>query len=403
MSGLMIRRARVLTLDGPGGPRRGGALRDLGVRVVCDVRCEGGRVAAIGENLRVQSGDHEVNADGCVLMPGFVDCHTHLCWAGSRVGEWEQRLAGATYLDILAAGGGIMSTVRAVRAASTAELAELLLGRLRCALATGTTTIEIKSGYGLDTATELKMLRAIDLAASQWPGTVVKTACIGHAIDPDEPNAVERTVCETLDAVHAEFPGLAIDAYCEKGAWSVRDCERLFERAADLGHPCRVHADQFNALGMTAIAVERGFASVDHLEASTNEGLQELAESGTHGVMLPCSGFHLDQRYANGRRFVDYGGALAIATNCNPGSAPCSSMPMTIALATRYLGLTPSEAIACATVNATNVLGLTDRGRIAAGCRADLILLSLQDERELAHSFGMNPVESVIVAGEIVW
>ncbi len=402
MSGLMIRRARVLTLGNSGGPRRGGALRDLGVREECDVRCESGRVVAIGENMRVQAGDHEINADGCVLMPGFVDCHTHLCWAGSRVGEWEQRLAGATYLDIFADGGGIMSTVRAVRAASTAELAELLLGRLRHALATGTTTIEIKSGYGLDTASELKMLRAIDLAASQWPGTVVKTACIGHAIDPDEANAVERTICETLDAVHAEFPDLAIDAYCEKGAWSVRDCEQLFERAADLGHPCRVHADQFNALGMTEIAVVRSFASVDHLEAATNEGLQKLALSGTHGVMLPCSGFHLEQRYADGRRFVDLGGVLAIATNCNPGSAPCSSMPMTIALATRNLGLTPSEAIACATVNATSVLGLTDRGRIEAGCRADLILLALQDERELAHSFGMNPVESVIVAGEIV-
>ena len=263
--------------------------------------------------------------------------------------------------------------------ASEPELAGLLLARLNRMLAHGSTTIEVKSGYGLDTESELKMLRAIARAAEAFPGTVIATACIGHAIDPDVAHNqfVRRTIDETLPSVTAEFPGIALDAYCEKGAWSLEECLALFDAGRAAGHPIRVHADQFNAMGMIEAAVERGFASVDHLEASDIRGLRRLAESETFGVMLPASGFHLDDRYGDGRAFIDAGGKLALATNYNPGSAPCWSMPFVIALAVRKLGLTPAEAIHASTAVGAELLGLEDRGKIEPGMRADLVVLDL--------------------------
>lgn len=399
---VLIRDARVLTLAQGDRPRRGPALADPGVLPNADVLVEGGRIAGVGAGLDPPAGARTIEAGGRVLMPAFVDCHTHACWAGDRLDEWERKQAGATYLELLEAGGGIMSTVRAVRAASEAELAESLGRRLGWMLREGTATAEIKSGYGLSTEHELKMLRAIAAAGDRWAGTAVPTACIGHAIDGDESAFVARTIEETLPAVHAEFPGVAIDAYCERGAWSLADCLKLFDRALELGHQLRVHADQFHDLGMIPEAVRRGFRSVDHLEASTPEHLRVLAESGTFGVMLPCAGFHVDGRYADGRAFVDAGGALAVATNVNPGSAPCASVPLAVALAVRHLGLTAREAISACTVNSAALLGLDDRGVIAPGMRADLVLLRHTDERQLGYEFGGNPVDLVVCGGEVV-
>ncbi len=389
-------------------PRRGSALRELGVIPQADVLIANGAIASVtsaGTSTTHSSTlppAQVIDARRRVLMPAFVDCHTHACWAGDRLDEWEQRLKGATYLDILKAGGGIMSTVRAVRAASQSQLEELLAARLNEFLRNGTTTVEIKSGYGLTTAGELKMLRAIRGAAAKWPGTVIATALLGHAIDPDQPGFVERTVNETLPAVHAEFPGITSDAFCEKGAWSLDDTVALFEAARKLGHPVRVHADQFNALGMVGEAIRLGALSVDHLEASSTEDLKALAASSTFGVALPVCGLHLDHRYANARALVDVGGAVAIATNCNPGSAPTTSMPLAIGAAVRHCGLAPAEAVAAATVNAASVLGLNDRGTIAAGQRADMVLLNNADERMLAYELGGNPVETVICAGRLI-
>lgn len=295
-----------------------------------------------------------------------------------------------------------MSTVRAVRAASEEELTERLLLRLSWMLREGTTTVEVKSGYGLTTADELKMLRAIDEAAQEFPGSIVATALLGHAIDREQPDFIERTIEETLPAVSEEFPGITVDAYCEEGAWPLEACVRLFERAMEMGHPVRVHADQFHALGMTEWAAAHGARSVDHLEATGEAGLKALAASETFGVMLPCCGFHVDERYAKGRAFADAGGALVIATNCNPGSAPTGSMPLTAGLAVRKLGLTPSEAIAACTVNAAALLGFSDRGMVKEGMRADLALLRHEDERMLAYEVGGDPVDHVIVGGEFV-
>ena len=400
---LLIRQARILTLAGGAASRRGTALRDLGVLESGDVLLEGLRVAGVGRSLESPPETPVIEAGGRVLMPGFVDCHTHACWAGDRLDEWEMKLRGVPYLEILKQGGGIHSTVRGVRAASGEELADNTLEQLQAMLRAGTTTAEVKSGYGLSTEAELKMLRAIGRAADRWPGTVIPTALLGHAIEGDAEAFVARTIDETLPAVSRAFPGVAVDAFCESGAWSLDACVRLFERARQLGHPVRVHADQFNSLGMVAEAVRLGALSVDHLEATTGADLTRLARSDTYGVILPCTGFHTDGRYARARAFVDAGGALALASNCNPGSAPTHSVPFAIALAVRYCGLTPAEAIAAATVNAAALLGLRDRGTIEPGQRADLILLRHRDERMLAHELADSPVETVICGGRVVF
>ncbi len=411
----LITNARALTLEAGDRPRRGLHLGLLSAADHTDILIDGEMIVAVVPSLLradprsptflPPGGDPEldvIDAGGRVVMPGFIDAHTHAMWAGDRLDEFDLKQQGAGYLEILKGGGGIMATVRAVRAASEKELAANLSARLEVMLSEGTTTVEVKSGYGLTTEDEIKMLRAIRRAAKRFPGTLVATALLGHAIDPERPDFVEKTINETLPAVHDEFPEVAIDAYCEEGAWSVNDCVRLFERAQELGHSIRVHADQFNGLGMTEQAIEMGARSVDHLEATGEEELSRLAESETFGVMLPCSGFQVDNRYANGRGFVDAGGVLVVATNCNPGSAPTSSMPFAIALAVRKLGLTASEAISACTVNAAALLGFEDRGVIAAGARADLIVLRHADERLLGYEFGGDPVDVVVCGGAVV-
>lgn len=408
----LITNARVLTMTSPtdrGMPyarRRGRAHAELGILDRADVLITGSTIERVetAGTIDAPDGCRTVDARGRVLMHAFIDAHTHACWAGDRLDEWERKQAGATYLEILESGGGIMSTVRAVREATQADLTHSLLARLNHMLSEGTTAIEIKSGYGLSTEAELKMLRAIRDAASQWPGHITPTACIGHAIDPDLDRDcfIETTIHETLDAIHAEFPGIAIDAYCETGAWTLDETARLFERALSLGHPIRIHSDQFNELGMTRWAVDHDALSVDHLEATSADELARLASSESFGVMLPCSGFHVDGRYANGRAFLDAGGSLVVATNCNPGSAPTSSMPMAIALAVRHLGITAAEAITACTRNAAALLGLDNRGVIEPGMRADLVLLRHTDERQLGYEFGGDPVDAVWCAGNPV-
>jgi imidazolonepropionase len=343
-----------------------------------------------------------VDAGERVLMPGFVDAHTHALFAGDRLDEFELKRQGKSYLEILAAGGGILSTVRAVQRSSEAELSALLAERLRHMLAEGTTSVEVKSGYGLTTRAELAMLRAIAQASSQFPGTVLPTALLGHAIDPGEPHFIDRVINETLPAVHAEFPTIPVDAFCESGAWSPSDCRRLLGRARELGHPLRLHTDQFNALGGLDLALELGAVSVDHLEATPVGSLAKVADSDTFAVMLPVTGFHTDQRFAAGRAFLDLGGKLVLASNYNPGSAPSSSMPLVMALAVRKLGLSAAEAIRAATQTAAALLGLPDRGVIRPGARADLLLLRHRDERLLGYELGGNPVERVWVAGREV-
>lgn len=416
MPRLLFTNARILTLapltadTSEGGPRRGEQLRDLGVIERGYVVIEDDRIGAVGEGPPPASaldlGETEtIDANGRVVMPAFVDCHTHTCWAGDRFDEFERKLAGASYLEILNAGGGIMSTVRAVRSAGEAELTALLKRRLARTIALGTGAVEVKSGYGLTTEDELKMLRAIDALVPEdtWPQVVKPTFLGAHAIDRNQRNFVHRMIGETLPAVCEAFPGIVCDAYCEEGAWSLNDVRTLFENATDLGCPLRVHTDQFNSLGMTRLAVEMGATSVDHLEATTPSDLLQLAHSSTIGVALPCTGFHLDDRYAPARELVDAGGALAIATNYNPGSAPTPSMPFAIALACRMLTLTPAEAITAATYNAACVLKLEGEvGSIAPDMRANVQLLDVEDERDLGYEFATPGPMVMVLNGNVV-
>lgn len=399
---ILIRNVRALTMSSGARPRRGRELGELGVRDSVDVLVEGSTISKVEPGIQTPKGAIVIEGNGRVLMPGFVDCHTHACWSGDRLDEWDRKRAGESYLQILASGGGIMSTVRAVRRAAPQDLARLLGERFKLMAREGTTTVEVKSGYGLTTEHELKMIGAIAAASAAWKGTVISTALLGHAVDTDVPNFVERVIYETLPAVHARHPGIAIDAYCEKGAWGLEDTTHLLQQARSMGHGIRVHADQFNSLGMVGRAVELGAISVDHMEATNEADLAVLAASETFGVALPVCGFHVDGRYAPARKFVDMGGALCIATNCNPGSAPSSSMPLAIAIAVRHLGLSPAEAIAAATVNPATLLGLGDRGTVEPGKRADLIILRHSDERALAYEVGGNPVETTVIGGELV-
>jgi imidazolonepropionase len=410
---LFIRDARALLFGAPAGQRHGGSGHWSGgeeaaagggePRVVrTHLRVQGDRIAAIGDALTALPGEPVLEARGRVLLPGFVDAHTHALWAGDRLDEWELQRRGATYLELLAAGGGILATVRAVRAASEDDLAAALCARLARMLREGTTTVEVKSGYGLSTAAELKMLRAIAASARSFPGTVVPTALLGHALDPAEPGLVERVITETLPAVHDEFPGITVDAFCEQGAWSVDACRRLLERARALGHPVRLHADQFHRTGGLPLAIALGARSVDHLEASSPADLRALAEAGVYGVLLPATGFHTDGRYADPRPFLEAGGALVLASNCNPGSSPTSSMPFVAALGRRKLGLDLPETLSAITSTPAELLDLPDRGRIACGLRADLVLLCHEDPRQLAHQIGGNPVDAVICGGALV-
>ena len=416
-SALLIRDARVLTMLAPdetrppAGGRRGVAMGELGVIASADVLIESGRIAAVwprdasgASAARLPEGAEEMFAQKRVLMPGFVDCHTHACWAGSRIDEWERKLAGATYQEIAASGGGIMSTVRATRARSVESLSCQLLMRLDAMRELGTLTMEVKSGYGLTAEHEMNMLAAIERASEHIGLTLVRTALLGHAIDPDGGTAadfVERTITRALPLVSAKYPGIAVDAFCEQGAWSVDDCVRLFEAAKASGHPIRVHADQFESMGMVERAIRMGARSVDHLEASTDATLAAVAASDTFAVGLPVCGFHLDGRYANLKRIVELGGKVCVATNYNPGSAPCPSMPLALALAVRHCGLTPAQAIVAGTLNPATMLGFSDRGYIASGARADLLLLNDTDERALVYEVGANPVGHRIVNGQL--
>jgi imidazolonepropionase len=377
-------------------------MSDVRILRETDLRCLGPTITEVAPNLAPKPGETVLDAAGRLVTPGLIDCHTHACWAGDRLGEWERKLRGVSYLEILAQGGGIMSTVRAVRAASQRTLSDLLLHRLQDCLATGTTTIEVKSGYGLTTPDELKMLRAIDDARAHWPGTIVATALLGHAIDPDQPGFVERTITETLPAVSSEFPGITIDAYVEQAAWTLEQAVRLFEKARELGHPLRVHADQFHSLGMVREAVRLGALSVDHLEASTDDDHAHLGTSHTVAVGLPICGLHVDGRYANLRAVIDAGGATAIASNLNPGSAPSGSLPLAMGLAVRHAGLTPFEALTAVTVNGAAVLRFSDRGLLNVGYRADLVLWNTRDLRELSYIPSGPRIASVVVGGVCV-
>mgnify|MGYP006286907829 FL=1 len=399
-----------------GGPQRGARLGDLGLIENGAVAMRDGVVVDVGPTPRLRDtvdARQEIDASGRVVCPGFVDPHTHLVWMGDRAAEFEQRIAGATYLEIMAAGGGIMATVRATREASVEELVAAARPRLDRMLAHGATTVEIKTGYGLETAAELRQLEAVVALDRAHPVTVVPTFLGAHAIPAayrDRPAAyVDRVIEEMLPAVAERARALEIhlpfcDVFCEEGAFDLAQTRRILEAARDLGFPLKAHVDEFQALGGTRLAVELGATSADHLVKTAPADIAALGRAGTVAVSLPCTPFGLgDSEYTPAPALLEAGAALALATDCNPGTAWNESMPFVIALACRYLRLTPAQALVAATLNAAHALKLGQRrGSLTPGYAADLLVLDVPDYRHLGYRFGSNPVARVIKGGEVV-
>ena len=371
------------------------------------VLVEDGRITWVGPRAQAPTGHEAVDCGGRLLTPGLVDCHTHLVYGGSRAHEFEQRLQGVSYAEIAKAGGGIASTVRATRAAAEADLAASALKRLDALLAEGVTTIEIKSGYGLDRETEIRMLRvARELA--QWRPVDVVTSYLGaHALPPefrDDREAYLRLVLtEVLPAVAAQGLADAVDAFCEGIAFSVNETRRVFEAAKALGLPVKLHAEQLSNLGGTKLAAEFGALSVDHVEYLDEEGVDAIAASGTVAVLLPGAFYYLREKQAPPVAALRKAGVpIAIATDLNPGSSPVHSLLSTMNMACVLFGLTPAEALSGVTRNGARALGLKDRGMIAAGLKADLALWDAERPGDLAYPLGFNPLAAVIRNGELV-
>jgi len=359
-----------------------------------------GRIAWVGPRRDLPSGwraEIEHDGKGGWLTPGLIDCHTHLVYAGNRADEFELRLAGASYEDIAKAGGGIASTVRATRAASEDELAAQSAVRLRRLIAEGVTTVEIKSGYGLDTASELKMLRAARRLAQICGVGVETTLLAAHAIPPEfagRPDDYIALVCEEmLPAVAGAQLADAVDAFCERIGFSPAQTTRVFESAKAHRLPVKLHADQLSDLGGGRLAAEYRALSADHLEHATESSVRAMAEAGTAAVLLPGAFYFLrETRLPPITSLRQHKVPIAIATDCNPGTSPCTSLLLMLNMACTLFRLTPAEALAGVTRNAARALGLAGEiGRLAPGQRADLALWDIARPADLAYAFGANP------------
>jgi imidazolonepropionase len=404
---LLTGAAELLTLerglgDGPLGIVRDGALAARDGRVVWV-----GRTAEAGRGVRLAPGGVEVDARGRVALPGFVDSHTHLCFAGSREAEFARRIAGASYQEIAAAGGGILATVGATRRATEDELVALARPRLDLALRHGTTTIEVKSGYGLTTADELKMLAAIRRLGASHPIGVHATFCGAHEIPPEfKTNAdgyVDLVVEAMLPAVAAERLSAYCDVFCEAGVFSVPQARRIFRAATGHGLRARFHADEFAASGAAALAAEVGALSADHLLRAPVEEVRAMAKAGVTATLLPGTALFLGLPYAPARAFLETGVRVALATDFNPGSSYTPNMQLVIALACTQMRMTVEEAIEAATLGGAHALGLQSSvGSLRPGKAADLALLDVPNYYHLPYLFGVNHVGRVVKGGRVV-
>lgn len=405
--------SQVLTLAG--GPQRGDRLGDLGLIPDGAVLFRDSTILDVGsskELLQKYPNEEEMDATGCVIMPGFVDPHTHVIWAGDRSGEFEKRLAGTSYLEILEAGGGILSTVRATREASLEELKDQTMVRIRTMLKHGTTTLEAKSGYGLNLVTEQAMLQALlELDQEEIPDIVI-TYLGAHAVPPEyegNPGAYADLISKELIPVLADWwptvtdkPLPFVDVFCERGAFDLSQSRKILEAARENGFPTKIHADEFENLGGASLAAELGAVSADHLVVTSADDIEALAKSDTVAVALPCTPFGLaEPDYTPAKEIIDAGGLLAIATDINPGTAWCESMQFAAALACRYMKLTPNQAIAAATINAAAAIGMEELvGSLEPGKQADLLVMEIPDYRHIGYRFGTNLVGSVVKKGQ---
>lgn len=411
---------QLVTCASGGKPKRGAAMQDVGIVEDGAVAVTDGVISAVAKSsdiLRKFSSENVIDAAGRVVCPGFVDPHTHIVFAGDRLNEFELKIKGADYLEILASGGGIISTVRETRAASLADLVEQGRQRLDKMLECGTTTCEIKTGYGLDTETELKMLAVIAQLDKIHPIDIVPTFLAAHAVPPEFKENVDGYVdliCNEMlpkawswyERSHFPSKGVAFfaDVFCEKNAFDLDQSKVILETASRLGFKIKAHVDEFTNLGGSGLAIEMGAISIDHLDAISDEEITLLANSDTIGIVTPTVNFNFGStHFADARKLIDTGCAVALSTDYNPGSAPCPSQPMAMAIACRYQKLLPAEALNAATINAAFGIGLAERaGSIEAGKQADMLILDAGDYRTLCYEFGGNIVATVIKRGEVV-
>jgi imidazolonepropionase len=413
---LLVNVGQLLTLRSPSekpGPRRGVKLRELGIIEDGAVLCAGGKIVSVGKTKdalrdpwlkKNRKKVVEIDCEGQVVLPGFVDAHTHPAFVGPRLVDFERRITGATYEEIANAGGGIRSSVDGVRKASKSLLSEKILSALREMAEQGTTTVEAKSGYGLSLDSELKSLEAIREAASHWPGTVVPTLLGAHVV----PNEFRERAQEYVELVCSEMiPQAArrelarfVDVFCDRGAFTAEDAEKIFEAAEKNGLGVRAHVCQLSECQLARF--ERFHpASFDHLDHVSDHDMQWLAQQDTVATLVPGANYFLGLgKYPPARKLIDAGVAVALATDYNPGTSPTSSMPVVLSLACTHMKMLPAEAIAAATINGAWALRVQDRkGSIEPGKDADLAVLDAEDYREIPYWFGSNRCVFTVLNG----
>ena len=403
---------QLVTVRADGDPSRSGlSMQDVGVLERADVLIEDGLFRWIGPTGTLKSTLKEdadvLDATGIVALPGFVDSHTHLLFGGTREHEFAMRVEGKTYQQIAEAGGGILSTVKDTRAATKKELKKTASKRLDAMMQHGTTTVEIKSGYGLDEDSEIKMLEAIHELSEEHFMTIVPTFLGAHAIPPEystNPDEYVRIICERLLPYVAKRDlAKFCDAFCESGYFSIEQTRRILLKAQSLGIRSKLHADQLSQTGASKLGAELKAVSVDHLEQIDDAGIDALKESGSIATVLPGVSFFLHYGYPPARRIIESGVPLAIGSNFNPGSCMSFSMPLMMTIACTQMNITIEEAITASTLNGAAALGLSDIvGSVEVGKQADVILYNVSDYRQIPYFFGTNLVNKVIKKGTIL-
>jgi imidazolonepropionase len=404
--------AQLITLAGPPVPRRGAALGELGIISKGGLLTEGESILRVGatrslerQALRLRA--EAIDCQGRVVMPGFVDSHTHLIFAGSRVNDYELRLRGKTYEEIAQAGGGIQSSARKLRQASPASLKEEALRFVERMAAHGTTTVEVKTGYGLEIAQELKTLRVIQSLQAESRLEIVATLLAAHALPESFRGRPRQYVDQVIKRLIPLAVGAAdfIDCFCDRGAFSVEDCRRVFEAGRRFGLVPRIHAEQLSRTGAARLGIEFDAASADHLDKLSAADIRALANSNVIATLLPGANFHLGlKRYPPARRLIAAGAAVALATDFNPGTSPTLNMQFILSLACTQMRMTPAEAMAASTINGACALHRADRlGSVEAGKQADLIVLDVDDYREIPYYFAVNHCVMTVKRGRVVY
>jgi imidazolonepropionase len=409
---LIIKNAAELITCSGFAAKHGSEMGDLGIILDGALIIENGIITKVGKTEEVLSGidlSHYdvIDASGMAVLPGFVDSHTHFVFGGYRAEEFSWRLEGMSYMDIMAQGGGIASTVEATRKATKDELLALGKKRLDSMLAFGVTTVEGKSGYGLDYATELKQLVVMAELDAAHPVDIVRTFLGAHAVPQNyrgnEEGFIEYLIREVLPVVAKEKLAEFCDVFCEKGVFSVGQSRRLLENARSFGLQLKIHADEITPLGGTELAVELGTISADHLLCASDTGIRKMAQADTVATLLPATAFSLKEPYARARFMIDNGCAVALATDFNPGSCFSESIPLLFSLATIYMGMTPEESVTALTINGAAAIGREKSiGSLDVGKAGDVVLLEFPSYRYIPYHIGVNCVETVIKKGQIV-